>query len=209
MSANFNTLNPATDGWSGSGNFQVITNGLNYVPAKEGLKALVFNAGQTAVSGSIEQSVAVTSGLAYRLTYWLRHDGGDSATTPGTVGLKAQVIQTNEATLERSSYLELSNGYVLGQWYQFSIDFWAKASPIVIRFTDISTGTSKKDISIDAISMSGVKVILGVEKNGNLTNAWQPVAITSDMITPDGKLNTDGLTNGNSFYRLRLETASP
>ena len=205
MSANFNSFNPLRDGWSGSGNFQVITNGLNFTPAQEGTKALVFNAGQKTPGGIIEQSVEVNSGSMYRLSYWLRHDGSESATTPGTDGLKAQVLQTGGLVTELSTYLPLTDGYVLGQWYRFALDFWTTTSPVTIRFTDISTTTSLKDISLDNVSLSSVNVVLGLEKSGSLTNAWQPAVITSDMITPEGKLDAGALAPGNSFYRMKIE----
>lgn len=155
MPSNTNTLNPALDGWSGSGNFQVITNGLNYGPAQHGTKALVFNAGETTPAGSIHQGVAVEASSTYQLTFYLRHDGIDSDTRPGTVGIKAELLQNGSVIAESSIYLNTANGYTIGQWYRFALQAPSTASTMTVRFTDISTsGALRKDISLDTISLT-------------------------------------------------------
>ena len=157
MPGNSNTLNPAVDGWSGSGNLQVITNGYGweYTDAHDGQKVLLFNAGETTPSGSIEQQVSVRNSATYLLSFWLRHDGWDSNTSPGTVGIKAELLQNGSVIAESSIYLDTAAGYNIGQWYPFSLQASSTAATMTVRFTDISTsGALRKDISIDSISMT-------------------------------------------------------
>ncbi|MBU3665096.1 MAG: hypothetical protein FGM15_04350 [Chthoniobacterales bacterium] len=171
MPANSNTFNPLMDGWSGSGNFQVITNGLNYPDAYQGEKFLVFSAGETTPSGSIEQTVNVVSGPSYLLSFWLRHDGTDSNTRPGTVGIKAELLQNGSVLAATSVYLDTAAGYNIGQWYRFSLQAAANGPSITVRFTDISTrGALRKDISLDGISLTNSDA----DSDGDgLTDAWE------------------------------------
>lgn len=155
MPGNTNTLDPSVDGWSGSGNFQVMANGLNYEDAHQGQKSLVFNAGELTPSGSIEQTVGVLPSETYFLSFWLMHHGADSNTRPGTVGIKAEVLQNGVVIAESSIYLDTAAGYNIGQWYPFSLQARSATSNMTVRFTDISTsGALRKDIGLDNVSLA-------------------------------------------------------
>jgi hypothetical protein len=50
--------------------------------------------------------------------------------------------------------------------------------------------------------------ILTLQTSTNLTSPWQNMPVTTDMITPSGELNVGALTNTNTFYRLKIRTAT-
>ncbi len=233
MPGNTNTLDPAVDGWSGSGNFQVITNGWNYEDAHEGQKALAFNAGERAPSGSIEQTVLVVPSETYYLSFWLSHAGADSNTRPGTVGIKAELIQAGSVIAESSIYLDTAEGYIIGQWYPFSLEATSTGSTITVRFTDISTsGAYRKDILLDNITLFTNAQLTDQDSDGDgfndsiethykidpnnaevTPNNSRPTGVVSQWVAPEANQSSvpSGLTDvvqiaaGGAGYALKAD----
>jgi hypothetical protein len=174
MPGNTDTLDPAVDGWSGSGNFHVTASGLEYYEdIQEGQKALVFNAGERTPSGSIEQTVSVEPSQTYFLSFWLLHHGSDSS--PGTLGIKAEIIQDGSVIAGSSVYLDPADGYFIGQWYPFSLEATSTGSTMTVRFTDISTsGAYQKDILLDNITLLSSAQLSEQDSDGDgLSDAWE------------------------------------
>lgn len=146
----FEASSPLTlKGWSASGNLGLSTS----EGTTDGTHALVFNGGNAAVNGFVEQTFATNPGSSYRVTF----DFGKFGSGGGSAGIQTLVYDyltgigspfVNDPVFD-STYTNIAT-----EFNTFFYNFTATGSLTTLRFTDASTGTISFDAVLDNIHIS-------------------------------------------------------
>jgi hypothetical protein len=133
--------------WTATGNQSILT-GSPGLPATEGAKAVLFNAGQRSPNGLLTQTISTTAGRSYTLSFDL-----------GAFSLVTRSAQRMRVTLRGSStlldqILTVSAPGTGTLYVPQSLSFRADGATAILSFTDVSLTTDCVDMLLDNVRVS-------------------------------------------------------
>ena len=136
------------EGWTASGNLGVAQGG-SYPPT-DGVKLLIFNAGEATPNGIISQAFATIPGQVYTLAF----DVGVIAFNNSEVELQATIQGASMHVSQAVPLFGIGNGVTI--WQEESDIFVADSTTTTLIFQDISPGTaSGLDLLLDNVRVYG------------------------------------------------------
>ena len=148
-------------GWNYFGNSGVATGTFPWGIPSEGNCFFDFNGGNTTPDGIIQQTIKVTPGSKYLLSFDFAKGGNGS----GTAALKVEAIGKNVLATENFSN---SVGGLPGKYTRYTLTFIPDDTIAIIRFTDASIGTNNFDVLIDDIVLHQYSGVINVEQDNFL-----------------------------------------
>jgi formylglycine-generating enzyme required for sulfatase activity len=95
--------------------------------------------------GAIQQTIAVTSGARYTLTFNCARNSNAS--------MRADVVSSTGATLATQTITANGTGEFPGSWDIFSLNFEANSSSVIIKFVSLQSAGSVNGVKLDNIRL--------------------------------------------------------
>jgi hypothetical protein len=135
-------------GWTATGDVRVVSG--SFWVATDGIKAVAFNAGQSAPNGVLSQTFATTAGQTYTLTF----DVGATSGLNQDV-MAAQVTVQGQALSPLLSQAATVAAPGNGTRYESkSYTFTADSSSVTLTFSDVSATTQNVDLLLDNVRVT-------------------------------------------------------
>jgi hypothetical protein len=208
-----------TVGGPGGGNMEVYNGDNDSLAPYDGQQFVVFNQGDTAVGGSLSQTVATTPGMNYSLSFV----EAETEEGVGPMSVSAEVFDSASVMIASNQFVAPSTS-----WTSCQMNFTADSANTTITFVDTSSGTEEVDVAMDdavltgptnaqpllSITIASPNVILSwpssatnfvLQTTSSLTGSW--AGVTGGQQTINGNVTswTGPLTANDAFFRLKSQ----